>query len=205
MIKKNCLQLYLKHEILKDYYQTLGIERIATQKEIKQAYRKLALKFHPDQNNSDNFFEERFRQIQQAYEILGDQYEKRKYDDEYDRFFSERENYQTHNQQTYQSKYEEPKVDPEVERNQKEQREKFAKEDAEMKRVREIKRKAGLAFEDKAWIAIGSGFTVGILGVVMFFKYLAEGYIKKSKQVCVVAIVGFVILMFLSLLLQIAR
>lgn len=191
---------------MKNHYQTLGIERNASQDEIKQAYRKLALKFHPDKNDGDKFFEERFKQIQEAYEVLNDPYEKGRYDNDFDRFFYGRQSHQDkYTQQTYQEKKAEPKVDPEVERKKREEREKFAKEEAERKRVREIKRKAELSFEDKAWIGIGSGFTVGILGVVMFFKYLAEGYNKKSQQVCVVAVVGFVILLFLSILISLGK
>lgn len=191
---------------MKNHYQTLGIERTSSQDEIKQAYRKLALKFHPDKNDGDKFFEERFKQIQEAYEVLSEPYEKGKYDSDFDRFFFGRQSYQnTYTNQTYQDKKEEPKVDPEEIRRKKEEKERLAKEEAERKRVKEIKRNADLSFEDKAWIGLGSGFTMGILGVIMFFKYLAEGYNKKSQQVCVVAIVGFVILIILSLLLTLAK
>ena len=191
---------------MKNHYQTLGIERTSSQDEIKQAYRKLALKFHPDKNDGDKFFEERFRQIQEAYEVLSDLYEKGKYDSDFDRFFVGRQSYEnTYPNQTYQQKKAEPKVAPEELKRKKEERERLAKEEAEKKRVREIKRNANLSFEDRAWIGLGSGFTMGILGVVMFIKYLVEGYNKKSQQVCVVAIVGFVILIILSLLLTLAK
>lgn len=196
---------------MKNHYQTLGVERTATVEEIKQAYRKLALKFHPDKNDGDKFFEERFRQIQEAYEILTDPYEKGKYDSEFDRFFFSKQTYQTYNHNNYQQhtyqqqKKEEPKVDPEVERRKKEEKERLAKEEAERKRVRDIKRNAELSFEDKAWIGVGSGFTMGLLGIIMFIKYLSEGYNKKSQQVCIVAILGFVILMILSLILTLAK
>lgn len=59
------------------YYRTLGVRPKATQEEIKQAYRKLSLKYHPDKNNGDDFFEEMFKALQEAYEVLGD-VEKRK-------------------------------------------------------------------------------------------------------------------------------
>lgn len=192
---------------MKNHYQTLGIERMASLGEIKQAYRKLALKFHPDKNDGDKFFEERFKEIQEAYEILSDPYEKGRYDSDFDNFFYGRQyNRDNYTRQTYQEeKKSEPKVDPEVERKKKEERERLAKEEAERQRIKEMKRKAELSFEDKAWIGIGSGSTLGILGVVMFFKYLGEEYNKKSQQVCVIAIVGFVILFFLSLLLTLAK
>lgn len=192
---------------MKNHYQTLGIERTASQGEIKQAYRKLALKFHPDKNDGDKFFEERFKHIQEAYEILSNPYEKGRYDNDFDSFFYVRQPGQNgYTQQTRdEEKKSEPKVDLEAERRKKEERERLAKENAERQRIKEIKRKAELSFEDKAWIVIGSGFTMGIVGVVMFLKYLAEGYSKKSQQICVAAIVGFAILMFLSLLITLAK
>lgn len=65
----------------KDYYKILGIHREATDEEIKKAYRKLALKFHPDKNPDSNA-EERFKEIGRAYEILSD----KKKRDTYDRY-----------------------------------------------------------------------------------------------------------------------
>ena len=54
----------------KDYYTTLGVHPEATQEEIKKAYRKLALEFHPDRNSGDKGAEERFKEIQEAYENI---------------------------------------------------------------------------------------------------------------------------------------
>jgi curved DNA-binding protein len=65
----------------KDYYQTLGIPKTAPAKEIKQAYRKLARKFHPDVNPGDKASETRFKEINEAYEVLGDPEKRRKYDE----------------------------------------------------------------------------------------------------------------------------
>ena len=59
----------------KDYYATLGVAKTATDKEIKQAYRKLARKFHPDVNPGDKAAEARFKEINEAYEVLGDRRE----------------------------------------------------------------------------------------------------------------------------------
>ena len=56
----------------KDYYPTLGVAKTATEKEIKQAYRKLARKHHPDVNPGDKAAEARFKEINEAYEVLGD-------------------------------------------------------------------------------------------------------------------------------------
>jgi DnaJ-class molecular chaperone len=54
----------------KDYYATLGVAKSATAKEVKQAYRKLARKFHPDVNPGDKKAEARFKDINEAYEVL---------------------------------------------------------------------------------------------------------------------------------------
>src|ERR1700751_5944630 len=65
----------------KDYYSTLGVAKTATEKEIKQAYRKLARKYHPDVNPGDKTAETRFKEINEAYEILGDSAKRKKYDE----------------------------------------------------------------------------------------------------------------------------
>jgi len=64
----------------KDYYKILGVDRNATQKEIKQAYRRLARKHHPDVNPGDRLAQERFKEINEAYEVLGDPEKRKKYD-----------------------------------------------------------------------------------------------------------------------------
>jgi len=65
----------------KDYYSTLGVAKTATQKEIKQAFRKLARKHHPDVNPGDKAAETRFKEINEAYEVLGDSDKRKKYDE----------------------------------------------------------------------------------------------------------------------------
>jgi curved DNA-binding protein len=64
----------------KDYYKTLGLERTATDAEIKSAYRKLARKFHPDLNPNNKEAERRFKEINEAYQVLSDAEKRRKYD-----------------------------------------------------------------------------------------------------------------------------
>jgi DnaJ-class molecular chaperone len=65
----------------KDYYATLGVNKSSTEKEIKQAYRKLARKHHPDVNPGDKNAEGRFKEINEAYEVLGDPEKRKKYDE----------------------------------------------------------------------------------------------------------------------------
>jgi len=64
----------------KDYYKILGVERSASVKDIKQAYRRLARKHHPDVNPGDKASEEKFKEISEAYEVLSDKEKRAKYD-----------------------------------------------------------------------------------------------------------------------------
>ncbi len=64
----------------KDYYSVLGVSRNASEREIKQAYRKLARQYHPDVNAGDKSTEAKFKRINEAYEVLSDKKKRRKYD-----------------------------------------------------------------------------------------------------------------------------
>ncbi|MCX8030919.1 MAG: molecular chaperone DnaJ [Thermodesulfovibrionales bacterium] len=65
---------------MKDYYKTLGVSNNATQEEIKKAFRKLALQYHPDRNPNDKLAEEKFKEINEAYSCLSDPQKRANYD-----------------------------------------------------------------------------------------------------------------------------
>ncbi|MEV7614857.1 molecular chaperone DnaJ [Streptomyces sp. NPDC089799] len=70
-----------KDFVEKDYYKVLGVPKDATEAEIKKAYRKLAREFHPDANKGDSAAEERFKEISEANDVLGDPKKRKEYDE----------------------------------------------------------------------------------------------------------------------------
>src|SRR5215213_8433171 len=63
-----------------DFYATLGVQRTASDDEIKKSYRKLAMTYHPDRNNGSKEAEERFKEITEAYDVLRDEQKRAAYD-----------------------------------------------------------------------------------------------------------------------------
>lgn len=80
--------------MIKNYYQILGLKKDCSKEEIKKAYRIYATKFHPDKQNNDKFFEEKFKEIKEAYEILIDDSKREKFDFNYSN--SSKENYSSY-------------------------------------------------------------------------------------------------------------
>ena len=64
----------------RDYYEVLGLKKGAGEDEIKKAFRKMAMKYHPDKNPGDRTAEEKFKEVNEAYSVLSDPEKKSKYD-----------------------------------------------------------------------------------------------------------------------------
>ena len=64
----------------RDFYDVLGVSKSSSQDEIKKAYRKVALKYHPDRNPDDKEAEDKFKEAAEAYDVLGNEEKRRKYD-----------------------------------------------------------------------------------------------------------------------------
>lgn len=81
---------------MKNYYEILGLEPNATNDEIKTAFRKLSMKFHPDKNDGDNYFEQWTKKVNEAYETLGNNEKKRIYDENLNGNYSRKQNVNSH-------------------------------------------------------------------------------------------------------------
>ncbi len=64
----------------RDFYEILGVSKTASAEEIKKAYRKKAIEFHPDKNPGDKVSEEKFKEAAEAYEVLSDDQTRQRYD-----------------------------------------------------------------------------------------------------------------------------
>jgi DnaJ-domain-containing protein 1 len=115
---------------MRNYYQILGLEINASKEDIKKAYRIYATKFHPDKQNGDKFFEERFKEILEAYEVLSDDGKRANYDAKW------KNNFSSGSSQYYrQSHY---KSDDEL-KKEKEQKEKGRQESEETLQTEKVR------------------------------------------------------------------
>src|SRR4051812_27783437 len=83
LLKVLILGLIMKKRLgiqVADYYETLGLGRGASDAEIKKAYRRLAMQYHPDRNAGDKASEEEFKKVSEAYAVLSDPQKKKQYD-----------------------------------------------------------------------------------------------------------------------------
>src|SRR6185295_6970046 len=78
--KSLCSKLSNMAVKFRDYYEILGVARAAKEEEIKKAYRKLARKYHPDLNPNNKQAEEKFKEVQEAYEVLSDPEKRQRFD-----------------------------------------------------------------------------------------------------------------------------
>ncbi len=173
---------------MKNYYEILNIAEFSDFKEIKKAYRKLALEFHPDTNQGDKLAEEKFKEIQEAYETLRNENKRQTYDRTFKSFFNKTD-----------------KIEEDIISNVKEDQKRKSDEEIEIERVANIKRHAELSFEDQAWIAVSICLYPGLVGLYMFFKYRRAGYIKKSQTVCKVTLISGAFLFILAAFVAIIR
>jgi len=143
---------------MKDYYYILGVEKFCPSEDIKSAYRKLSKKFHPDKNEGDKFFEERFKDIQEAYEILSNQQKRDNYDFELQEFNSAKTNTQNQNENTEQTYQPETEVEEEIKSYSFTPLNKQEKKSDETSEI-----------VYKSWSAIKSAVRWGLLGIIIGF------------------------------------
>ncbi len=148
---------------MKDYYYILGIDKTATTEQIKHAYRKLSLKFHPDKNDGDKFFEDRFKQIQEAYETLSNPDKRKTYDssNSYSKF-----NHASDAEEQLKKEFEK-----ELNKRKKEFEEEIIKKDKkhreEVENLKQRKNRKN-SIRSKYWYTISA---ILIVGITFFFRY----------------------------------
>jgi len=107
---------------MKNYYQILGLESTASQEDIKKAYREYAQHFHPDKQGGSKFFEERFKEVKEAYEILSNETKRAKYDLKHNQNTGQSSNNQ--NNKTKQTNYSNQEKEREAKEQEQERKKK---------------------------------------------------------------------------------
>ena len=118
----------------KNYYQILGLNTDCSKEEIKKAYRNYAIKFHPDKHNNDSFFEERFKEIKEAYDFLMNDFERNKYNSTFNKNNSKKDTYQTDNSYQYYNSHKTNSDDFYKKQREKEELERLKREKIEKRR-----------------------------------------------------------------------
>lgn len=176
---------------MKNHYQTLGISENADSEEIKNAYRRLAKKYHPDLNQNSIEATEKFRTIQEAYEVLSDDVRRSNFD------------YNKQNNQSNEIYWEEYFRKQEAEkrykfeeqrRKEEEQRQQEAEEDREINYKRSI---------DHFYLNLFSLFFICIMFVIVFGRILfRESFTSEPSKFVVILFVGVVIQYYVRLLIK---
>lgn len=172
---------------MRDYYYILGINSNASGQEIKTAYRKLSLKFHPDKNDGEKFFEERFKEIQEAYETLSNSTKKQQYDSKLHQYKSSQRNRDSfRNDEELKRKYEEElkKREEEIKRHYQEREERIKNQAKSKNKDEEFgkeekKRKRPKRKINKTTIYVLLGIIVG--GIIIFFQLSPKSNLKSNN------------------------
>lgn len=164
--------------LMRDYYYILGITSSASDVEIKKAYRKLSLKFHPDTNSGDKYFEERFKDIQEAYETLSDAIKREDYDYKLNEFRSFKSNSEIlkNHEEKLKRKFEE-----ELKRREEEMNEAFTiKENAIREEIRQ-KQNSSILLNYPLLFLIISGMLIGVI-IILTQSKLSIGNANFKKK-----------------------
>lgn len=140
-------------------YKILGVKDFSSAEEIKTAYRKLSKKFHPDVNDGDKFFEERFKEIQNAYEILCDTYRKEQHDSKLKTTFSSSSDFEE------RSKNDREKENTQAKKEDKQPKQETYQANTKTTSKQERKKQTDKLFPINSW---GIFIILTILGIIVF-------------------------------------
>jgi len=188
---------------MKNFYGILEVSPDASAEQIKRAYRVQAKRFHPDKNGGDKACEERFKEIQQAYETLSNPSKKARYDAAFDVHFKDKRD-----ESAGRGPQKGPPPSSPSRATHRASAEPFSS-DAQKKshtpNNADPKKEAELSFEDKAWIFFGNFMAVGLVGVWMFFQFLKQGYSRKARTVCWLTISSLAVMFLIAFLIGIIQ
>ncbi|MCA4809601.1 DnaJ domain-containing protein [Empedobacter stercoris] len=171
-----------------NYYKILGVPDFATQDEIKKAFRKLSKKFHPDLNDGDEFFANKFRELKEAYDFLSDDNKRASLDS----FLRGGSSDQSTQNNTYQEDIKREKAQEEFRRKQKAEEEELKRKKEEQKQKTEIKEKEFKINKEYEKInihknrnntsLINKKLKIFLFLVVLFSLYLIINHLNNKKK-----------------------